>query len=143
MGEKISKEEKCSFCGKNTICDIKKKLIHYPSILTVVIEEKLKFNLINNIFIRNNNISYILHSFIEANTNIVYCNNENIWYKYIDNNKIEQCNNIQNIKPIVLFYWSTNIYNNQKKQNIILNNCMFNMNNNMMNNNLINNKIIN
>ena len=46
MGEKISKEEKCSFCGKNTICDIKKKLIHYPSILTVVIEEKLKFNLI-------------------------------------------------------------------------------------------------
>ena len=135
MEEKISKEEKCNSCGKNTNCDIKKKFIQYPNILTVIIEEEqiLKFNLINNLFIRNNDISYILHSFIEVNTNIVYYNNGNIWYKYIDNNKIEQCNNIKNIKPIVLFYRSTNIYNNQNNQNIILNNNM-NMNINNINN---------
>ena len=144
MEEKISKVEKCNSCGKKLHCDIKKKIIQYPSILTVVIEEEqiLKFNLINNLFIRNNNISYILNSFIEANTNIVYYNNGNIWYKYIDNNKIEQCINIQNIKPIVLFYWSTNIYNNQNNQNIVLNNNNM-MNNNMVNNNMVNNNMVN
>ena len=51
------------------------------------------------------NILYNLICFIEVITNILYfMNNNNVWTKYLGNNQYENVNNIENIKPKILFY---------------------------------------
>ena len=107
--EDISTEQKCNFCaGKATNFTKKEKIIDYPEILIVILDGKNfnNFKLKKNMKLSCNNaqdILYDLISFIESDTNFVYINEDNKWYKYFENNKKESTDyNKKN--PIILFY---------------------------------------
>ena len=108
--ENIQIKKKCSFCAeKTTNCIKKDKIFDYPEILIVLLDGKQfkNFKLENNIYILCNNsqdILYYLISFIESDTNIVYIDEKNKWYKYIENNNKEESKDYNKKNPIVLFY---------------------------------------
>ena len=101
------KGKRCNFCnGQETELSIEEKVLDYPEKLIVIIDQTQvnNFNIGLNLAISNgNNISYSLNQFIEANTNILYQinpNNTSICHSFGRN----ATDNIENKKPIVLFY---------------------------------------
>ena len=119
----------------------------YPDILIVLLDGKQfkNFKLENNIYILCNNgqdIIYYLISFIETDSNTVYIDEDNKWYKYIENNKIESAD-YKKKNPIVLFYKLTdrkyiNKIINDNKNDINKSRDFKNLNNRIINANIIN-----
>ena len=107
---KNKRKEKCPFCsGRKTNSNIKEKVVIYPEILIVIIEGKRfnNFSLSKNIDILQNNnkdILYSLKCFIENDTNEVYYRDKDEWFKYTENNMIENGNDYLQKYPVVLFY---------------------------------------
>ena len=101
----------CNFCnGEETEYSIERKIINYPEILIVIIEpyQINNFQLGLNAYITNgNNLTYSLIKFIEFNTNVLYWvdakSNNKICYKFEKNRHVDP-ENLDNKKPIVLFY---------------------------------------
>ena len=144
------REEKCLMCsGKKTNSKIKEKVVIYPEILIVIIEgKKFKyFSFTNNIYIfKNNNkdILYSLKCFIENDTNEVYFRNKDEWFKYLENNMIENSNDNLQKYPVVLFYKLydenyNNIINYDKNNNMQIDENVKNIQNNIIYNNKSNN----
>ena len=108
--EYIQIKQKCSFCnGKITNSFKKEKILDYPEILIVLLDGKefKNFKLENNTYILCNNgqdIIYYLISFIETDSNTVYIDEDNKWYKYIENNNKIESTDYKKKNPIVLFY---------------------------------------
>jgi len=145
--EDINRKDKmeCNFCsGITTNCNIISKIIDFPKILIIILENDyiLEFNLNDNLYIINDNISYSLICFIEnAHDHNVYFKKDNNWSKYDKNYDEQKIVTLNNIKPIVLFYEleKNNIDNHISSYN--KNNLNININNNFNNNNA--NNIIN
>ena len=109
---------------------IKKKILYFPKILVVLFEGKKidNFHLKDNFIICKNRIFiYNLKSFIERETNFIFYKRNDIWYRndYNREEKFTNMDNINNIKPIVLFYAlldqninDNNIYTEENKNNM-------------------------
>jgi len=132
-------KEKCYFCsGKETDCNITKKITDFSRILIVILEKTNydKFNLKENFNIvnENDNIRYSLICFIDQ-MNDVYFKKDNAWNLYDKNYDEKKIEILDNIYPIVLFYEleknNSDNYNSFKNKN--------NFNINIVNNTKINN----
>ena len=148
------RKEKCSLCSKRTICKINKYIVEFAKIFIIVFQGNnyKNFSFSNNMKLSNNkNIVYNLSCFIEASTNLVYFNNNNIWTKISGYNKYEKIDTIENKKPVILFYQLNNsqginftsINQNMINPNQLNMNNINNPQNNINNNNKIPNKNIN
>ena len=124
-----NKHAQCSFCNKKTNSKLERFISDFSNILIVIFKESHlnhfdQFNLQDNLILtKDNNISYKLVSFIEVITNVVYFKGQNdIWNKYLGNNVFETVENIEKLKPIILFYKLSNESinpNNTNKPNMI------------------------
>ena len=140
----------CSFCsGSITDCSMLTKILCLPEVLIVIIEPNQAnyFQLLPNLKISDGkSIEYKLCQFIEINTNYFYVinpSNSNLCHKFNDKNQYGNGEQVQQKKPIVLFYClnknpsfnantnanlnNPNIQNQQifsqnKKKNMIINN---------------------
>ena len=144
----LDDKKKCSFCVKCTRSKIEEKIVGFSKIFIVVFEGRnyKYFNLKNNMMLSNNqNIIYNLKCFIEVFTNLVYIYDNNNWIKVCGNIQYEKVDNIENIKPVILFYQlynpqGNNISNNNQNMmqfnQLNMNNNIAQNNNKMMNNNI-------
>ena len=135
----------CNFCnGITTECSIIKKVLAFPEKLIVIIDPNQinNFVLQANLLIQNNNqITYKLDKFIDANTNILYKVDEtnNLLCEKFINNKFTSPEKLENKKPIVLFYnlmknpINISQLNNMQNQQNINNINAFSQNNNAFN----------
>lgn len=134
-----NKEDKvvCNFCsGIETVCTTSIKITDFPRILIVILEntDYENFHLGEYVNIINNNIRYVLFSFIDHH-NDVYFKKSNGWKVYDKNYNEQKIEKFDNINPIVLFYElkKNNADNHTFSNNI--NNSNINLNNNINNNN--------
>ena len=116
------------FLTKDNKCKIEIKINEIANILIIIINDNIKnFQTETFLIDKNQEIYYKLCCFIEKDTNNVYVNKNNIWYKYNENYQEEKAKNNE-INPQLLFYElinnNNNMNNNQsfnllKNQNLI------------------------
>ena len=140
--------EKCSFCFKDNLKS-ESFLIDFSEILIVILKgyHYEKFSISNNLKLCNDKVHfYNLLCFVELYTNIVYFKDDNNnWLKFLGNNIKEKVEDIETIKPKILFYKNIKNRNNNNESNNINNLNNFSSNN-VNKNNIINinqNKAIN
>jgi len=142
---KFDKKLKCNMCQIETNNSVDEKISGHSPILIIIIKGNKNqfFNIKENLMLNNNqkNLQYNLFCFVDKDFNIYtfrYYNNKGAWYKY-DENYQKYNHEINNEKPIMLFYNLKQFNNNANYINNMNNMNYMNQMNNMNYMNQMNN----